>query len=96
MRPGTPAASSDFETVWRGVVVSAAKPVEASAESETTRGEPLLGRGMLILFIALISCFTVGQDGSVATDQAPLTTTVRRYGREICRCDVGGGCAGFR
>ena len=38
--------------------MSAAKPVEAPAESETRRGEPLLGRGMLILFIALISCFT--------------------------------------
>ncbi|HUR85954.1 MAG TPA: L-fucose:H+ symporter permease [Solirubrobacteraceae bacterium] len=36
-----------------------------AGESEDTRGEPLLGKGMLVLFIALVSCFTawgVAQD----------------------------------
>ncbi len=36
-----------------------------AAESDDTRGEPLLGRGMLVLFVALVACFTawgVAQD----------------------------------
>ena len=35
------------------------KIVEKSAqEPESTKGEPLVGQGMLVLFIALIACFT--------------------------------------